>query len=65
MDRGGDDIVHLVNMDEKEIEVFKQVGPIVSDVNELLKRVKRLDQIDASGGKEILFIIIIIIIINE
>jgi len=59
MDRGGDDIVHLVNMDEKEIEVFKQVGPIVSDVNELLKRVKRLDQIDASGGKEILFIIII------
>lgn len=31
-------------MDEKEIEVFKQVGPIVDDVNELLKRVKRLDQ---------------------
>jgi hypothetical protein len=65
MDRGGHCIVNLVNMDEKEIEVFKQVGPIVSDVNELLKRVKRLDQIDASGGKEILFIIIIIIIINE
>ena len=36
-------------MDEKEIDVFKQVGPIVNDVNELLKRVKRLDQqIDAS-----------------
>lgn len=31
-------------MDEKEIGVFKQVGPIVNDVNELLKRVKRLDQ---------------------
>jgi hypothetical protein len=31
-------------MDEKEIDVFKQVGPIVNDVNELLKRVKRLDQ---------------------
>ncbi|CAF4682521.1 unnamed protein product, partial [Rotaria magnacalcarata] len=31
-------------MDEKEVDVFKQVGPIVSDVNELLKRVKRLNQ---------------------
>lgn len=31
-------------MDEKEIDVFKQVGPIVDNVNELLKRVKRLDQ---------------------
>jgi flagellar hook-associated protein FlgK len=31
-------------MDEKEIDVFKQVGPIVNDVNELLKRVRRLDQ---------------------
>ena len=31
-------------MNEKEIDVFKQVGPIVDNVNELLKRVKRLDQ---------------------
>jgi hypothetical protein len=31
-------------MDEKEIDVFKQVGPIVDDVNELLGRVKRLSQ---------------------
>ena len=39
-------------MDEKEIDVFKQVGPIVNDVNELLKRVKRLDQqIDISDSK--------------
>jgi len=36
-------------MDEKEINVFKQVGPIVNDVNELLIRVKRLNQpIDTS-----------------
>jgi hypothetical protein len=39
-------------MDEKEIDVFKQVGPIVNDVNELLKRVKRLDlQVDTAGSK--------------
>lgn len=39
-------------MDEKDIDVFRQVGPIVNDVNELLKRVKRLDQVDSSGSKE-------------
>jgi hypothetical protein len=38
-------------MDEKEIDVFRQVGPIVNDVNELLKRVKRLNQIDTSESK--------------
>ncbi len=49
---GGNSIVDLVNMDENEIGVFKQVGPIVNDVNELLKRVKRLDlQVDTSGSK--------------
>lgn len=38
-------------MDEKELDVFRQVGPIVNDVNELLKRVKRLDQqINTSDG---------------
>lgn len=38
-------------MDEREIDVFKQVGPIVNDVNELLKRVKRLDQqVDTSDS---------------
>ncbi len=48
----GDSIRDLVKMDEKEIDVFKQVGPIVNDVNELLKRVKRLDlQVDTSGSK--------------
>jgi hypothetical protein len=38
-------------MDEKEIDVFKQVGPIVDDVNELLERVKRLSpQFDTSDS---------------
>lgn len=41
----------LFNMDEKELGIFKQVGPIVNDVNELLKRVKRLNQkLDTSEG---------------
>ncbi|CAF5220624.1 unnamed protein product, partial [Rotaria magnacalcarata] len=40
-------------MDEKEVDVFKQVGPIVSDVNELLKRVKRLNQqMDSSQNQD-------------
>lgn len=51
MQRGGDSIGNLVNMDEKEISIFKQVGPIVDNVNELLNRVKRLDQFDLSNGK--------------
>ena len=39
-------------MDEKEVDVFKQVGPIVNDVNELLSRVKRLNQqVDTSQSK--------------
>jgi flagellar hook-associated protein FlgK len=39
-------------MNEQEVDVFKQVGPIVKDVNELLKRVKRLNQqVDTSQGK--------------
>ncbi|CAF3396951.1 unnamed protein product [Rotaria sp. Silwood1] len=51
--RGGQHIMNLFNMDEKEIDVFKQVGPIVSDVNELLKRVKRLNQqIDPSQNQD-------------
>jgi hypothetical protein len=38
-------------MDEQEIDVFKQVGPIVNDVNELLTRVKRLNQpVDTSDS---------------
>jgi len=41
---GGNFIVDLINLDEKEVDVFKQVGPIVDDVNELLKRMKRLNQ---------------------
>ncbi|UJR36135.1 hypothetical protein I4U23_028869 [Adineta vaga] len=50
---GGRYIVDLVNMDEKEIGIFKQVGPIVNDVNELLKRVKRLNpQEDTSGNQD-------------
>ena len=52
MDRGGNSVGDLVNMDEKEIKVFKQVGPIVNDVNELLKRVKRVNQqTDTSGSR--------------
>ncbi|CAF2387249.1 unnamed protein product [Rotaria sp. Silwood2] len=51
--RGGRHIVNLFNMDEKELDVFKQVGPIISDVNELLKRVKRLNQqIDTSENQD-------------
>ncbi|CAF0869889.1 unnamed protein product [Rotaria sordida] len=50
---GGHHIANLFNMDEKEVDVFKQVGPIVKDVNELLKRVKRLNQqIDSSQNQD-------------
>ncbi|CAF1365146.1 unnamed protein product [Adineta ricciae] len=50
---GGKYIVDLVNMDDKEVDVFKQVGPIVNDVNELLSRVKRLNQqVDASQNQD-------------
>ncbi|CAF4498656.1 unnamed protein product [Rotaria socialis] len=53
LNRGGQHIVNLFNMDEKEVDVFKQVGPIVSDVNELLKRVKRLNQqMDSSQNQD-------------
>ncbi|CAF1416980.1 unnamed protein product [Rotaria magnacalcarata] len=53
LNRGGKHIVNLFNMDEKEVDVFKQVGPIVSDVNELLKRVKRLNQqMDSSQNQD-------------
>ena len=39
-------------MDEKQVGVFKQVGPIVGNVDELLKRAKRLEtQSDGSQGK--------------
>lgn len=48
----GKAIGNLVNMNEKEMDVFKQVGPIVNDVNELLNRVKRLNQqVDTSQSK--------------
>ena len=52
INNGGHYVVNFINIDEQEIDVFKQVGPIVTDVNELLKRVKRLNQqIDISHSK--------------
>ena len=42
----------LVNMDEKQINVFKRIGPIVDDVNDLLNRVQRLEQQSSDDNSE-------------
>ena len=35
----------MVNMHENEIQIFKQIGPIVTNMNELLTRMHRLDDL--------------------
>ena len=44
MRRSGQYITELVTMDEKQIDVFKRVGPIIDDINNLLKHVETLNQ---------------------
>ena len=50
--RSGQYVTDLVNMDEKQVNVFKQVGPIVNNINELLKHVQRLDQQSDTSGNQ-------------
>ncbi len=43
----------LINLEDNEVVVFKQVSPIVVHVNELLARVQQLNQgADGSQGIE-------------
>lgn len=50
--RSGQSINELLNMDEKQLNVFKQIGPIVDNVNYLLNRVQRLDDQNSDPDSE-------------